>query len=203
MNKKIVAVAGLSVVFAASSIPALPILAQTDAPAASADGATASRTRPQGQPGVFGTVSAINGTTLTITSKAMPQKDAKNSGDSGAAAEVTYTIDASKATFSNNGESSTISNIAVGDSVMVQGTISGTSVAAASINKGKPKNLPDAKNGQAGNGTTTGQAPEETGKTVSEIKSQSDSNATGQARSEQQANSQNSDKNIEKKRFSK
>jgi len=69
-------------------------------------------------PGVFGQVAAINGTTITIT-------DSRNS--------TKYTIDASNASVTKNGSASSLSNIAVGDTVMIQGTVSGNSVTATSI----------------------------------------------------------------------
>ena len=82
-------------------------------------------TRPQ-MPGVFGTVSAINGTTLTVASK----------GFSPNTATTTYSVDASNATVMVNGATSTLSAIAVGNTVMVSGTVSGTSVTATKINVG-------------------------------------------------------------------
>jgi hypothetical protein len=70
-----------------------------------------------GQPIVAGNVSAINGSTLTITNKS----------------NVTYTIDASNAKIVEGQNAISVSNIAVGDNVIVQGTISETSVTASSI----------------------------------------------------------------------
>lgn len=70
-----------------------------------------------GEPVVGGNVTAISGTTLTITN----------------ASNVTYTINAASTTIIKNGTSSALSNIGVGDSLMVQGTINGTSVTASSI----------------------------------------------------------------------
>ncbi|HTY39965.1 MAG TPA: DUF5666 domain-containing protein [Candidatus Paceibacterota bacterium] len=78
------------------------------------------------RPGVFGSVTAINGTTLTINSPA---------GPSGGTA-TTYTVDASNATVEKGGSASTLSAIAVGDNVMVQGTVSGTNVTATTIRDG-------------------------------------------------------------------
>jgi hypothetical protein len=77
-------------------------------------------------PGVFGTVESVNGTTLTVTSKA---------GPNGAAA-TTYTVDASNATATKAGASLSVSAIEVGDTVMVQGTVSGTNVTATTIRDG-------------------------------------------------------------------
>lgn len=70
-----------------------------------------------GQPIIGGSVTVISGTTLTVTN----------------ASNVTYTIDASAATFVKDNTTSTISGLAVGDSVVVQGTVNGTSVTASSI----------------------------------------------------------------------
>ncbi len=70
-----------------------------------------------GEPVVGGSVTAINGTTLTITN----------------ASNVTYTINAASTTIVRNGTSSVLSNIAVGDSIIVQGTVNGTFVTATSI----------------------------------------------------------------------
>ncbi len=71
--------------------------------------------------GVFGQVTAINGTSITIN-------DTRNS--------TTYTVDASNATVAKNGAAGSISDIAVGDTIVVQGTMSGDSVTATSIMDG-------------------------------------------------------------------
>ena len=90
-------------------------------------------------PGVFGTVSAISGTTLTITSK-MPQRPAAGTTPAAGSAPVmtttTYTVDASAATVTKAAAASSVSAIAIGDTVMVQGTVSGTSVTAKTIRDG-------------------------------------------------------------------
>ena len=75
--------------------------------------------------GVVGTVSAINGTTLTVTGKSRSTTT-----------PPTYTVDASNATVTKNNSASTVSAIAVGDTIMVQGTVSGTSVTAKTIRDG-------------------------------------------------------------------
>ena len=88
-------------------------------------------------PGVFGTVSAVSGTTLTVTAK-MPQRPASGttSGATPAITTTTYTVDASSATVTKANAASSVSAIAVGDTVMVQGTVSGTSVTAKTIRDG-------------------------------------------------------------------
>jgi len=81
---------------------------------------TASGTPPiqgNGEPIVGGSVTAISGTMLTVTNKS----------------NVTYTVDAASATVVKGGTSSVLSNVAVGDTLIVQGTVNGTSVTASSI----------------------------------------------------------------------
>lgn len=70
-----------------------------------------------GQPIVIGNVSAISGTTITLTNK------------SGA----TYTIDAASAKVEEAGSEATLANVVVGDMIIVQGTVNGTSITASSI----------------------------------------------------------------------
>jgi hypothetical protein len=70
-----------------------------------------------GQPIIGGTVTAISGNTITIANKS----------------NVSYTIDATSATFIKSGVAATLSSVAVGDTVVAQGTINGTSVTAVSI----------------------------------------------------------------------
>lgn len=74
-------------------------------------------------PGVHGTVSAINGTTLTITN------------DDG----TSYAVDASNASVSKMVDL-TVSDIKVGDTVGVTGKVSGTEVTAQHIMDGMPAN---------------------------------------------------------------
>lgn len=77
-------------------------------------------------PGVFGTVTAINGTTLIVQSKNFGSNETT----------TTYTVDASKAVVTKSGSSSSVSSIAVGDNIMIVGTVSGTNVTATSIRDG-------------------------------------------------------------------
>lgn len=83
--------------------------------------------------GIVGTVASINGTSLTVTSKARPNASGTT------ATATTYTVDASSATVNKNGAASSVASIAVGDTVMIQGTVSGTSVTAKTINDGMPQ----------------------------------------------------------------
>lgn len=79
----------------------------------------ATSTLPQGngEPVVGGKVTAISGSTLTITN----------------ASNVTYTVDATNATVNAKGQSSSLANVAVGDNLVVQGTVNGNAVVASSI----------------------------------------------------------------------
>lgn len=70
-----------------------------------------------GQPIVGGTVSAINGNSITITNKS----------------NASYTVDISNAKITKNGSASAASTISVGDTILVQGTINGTAVTAVNI----------------------------------------------------------------------
>jgi hypothetical protein len=82
--------------------------------------------------GIHGTVSAVNGTTLTVSITN------DNDADDTAGSPTTYTVDASSATVlkgdgTTKPASSTLSSVAVGDTVMIDGTVSGTSVTAKMI----------------------------------------------------------------------
>ena len=70
-----------------------------------------------GQPVVAGTVSSISGSTFTISNKS----------------NVSYTIDASSAKFTQGNNTISIGDIKSGDSVVVQGTINGNSVVASTV----------------------------------------------------------------------
>ena len=82
----------------------------------------------QQRSGVMGTVTSISGNTITVTSK--------NSTDTTGA---TYTIDATNAKILK-GKNTTIAitDIKIGDTIMAQGTVTGTSVAATVIHDGVP-----------------------------------------------------------------
>jgi hypothetical protein len=75
--------------------------------------------------GVFGTVTAINGNIITINGR-------QGFGPT-ATATTTYTVDATNAVIKKNNATTTVGNIAVGDMVVVQGTVSGTNVTATAI----------------------------------------------------------------------
>lgn len=106
-------------------------------------------------PGVFGTVSAINGTTLTV-----------DGHSASTTATTTYSVDASSAKIFKGSATTTatISNIAVGDKVVVEGTVTGTSVVAKVIIDGAQLRM---MNGEAWrDGTSTPRGPERVGTTT-------------------------------------
>jgi len=80
-----------------------------------------------GMPTVVGTVSAINGNSLTVSGK---------QGFNSTAATTIYTVDATNAKITKNNTTGTISSIVVGDTIAVQGTVNGTSVTATNIRDG-------------------------------------------------------------------
>lgn len=91
---------------------------------------TTGTTRPAGMPArgphVHGTVTAVSGTTITVTEK----RDG-----------TTYTIDASAATFKKGTKGAepttvTISEIAVGDEISAMGTLTGTNLTATEVIEG-------------------------------------------------------------------
>jgi len=68
-----------------------------------------------GAPGVFGTVSTINGATLTVSTN--PRQ---NPNGATSTLSVLYTVDATNATVTKNGAASSVSAIAVGATVTIQ-----------------------------------------------------------------------------------
>ncbi len=70
------------------------------------------------KPGVMGKVTAISGTTLTLSGSA------------------TFTVNASSAVVMKNNATSTLSAITIGDNVFVEGTVTGTNVVATTIHDG-------------------------------------------------------------------
>ncbi len=94
-----------------------------------------------GEPVVAGVISAINGNSITITNKS----------------NVTYTVDATNAKISQGQNASgTISNLTVGDSILTQGTVNGTSVAATTIIDQTNKNSNSASTPGAAKGFLSG-----------------------------------------------
>ena len=91
-------------------------------------------------PAVVGKVSAINGTTLTVISQ---------KGFNEATTNTTFTVDTAHAALLRGNTAITLSDIAIGDTVIVQGTVTGTAIAATTIRDGKVGNGNKSDNNQA------------------------------------------------------
>jgi hypothetical protein len=72
-----------------------------------------------GQPVIAGTVTAISGSTLTVTTSS--------------SSPVVYSVDASSAKVLQGPTTIALSSVAINDHVVVQGTVSGTSVTASTV----------------------------------------------------------------------
>jgi hypothetical protein len=136
MKTRYTSLAGIAAIAAVLLSGSIAFAQTTPAPSASA-GQWSGRAGGMGMmhrmPGVFGTVSAISGSTLTLSSK----------GFGKSATATIYSVDASGATVMKDNATSTLSAIAVGDMVMAQGTVSGTSVTATMIRDGMAKGMMD------------------------------------------------------------
>lgn len=96
--------------------------------------------------GILGSVVSVNGTTLTVTAR----PGFRMSTTTTTSTQTSYTVDASNAKIMKGNATSTVSGIAVGDVVMVQGTINGASIAATMIRDAQMPN-PKAKGAKAEN----------------------------------------------------
>jgi hypothetical protein len=125
---------------ALSLLVALPVFAATGAQWGGAQGwgGSGSMHRPGGVPGVFGTVTAISGTTLTVSAQMRMRPMSPSNAMPAVGSTTVYTVDASNATVYKGGATTTIpfASIATGDTVMVQGTVSGTNITATIIRDG-------------------------------------------------------------------
>ena len=88
------------------------------------------------KPGVFGTVSAINGNVLTVASKQW-SKPVAGATTAPTTSPITYTVDATSATITKNGSAGSIASILTGDTIMAQGTLTGTNLVATTIRDGQ------------------------------------------------------------------
>ncbi len=79
------------------------------------------------QNGVFGVVTGVSGSAITLDATQRQNV---------AAAVKTYTVDTTNAKFIKNGAESTLSAIAMGDHIMVQGTVNGQNVTATLVRDG-------------------------------------------------------------------
>ncbi|NVN96699.1 hypothetical protein HXX01_00360 [Candidatus Nomurabacteria bacterium] len=111
--------------------------------------------RPMMKPAVVGQVTAINGNIITITSKQV--FDRNNNGTTPTPTTTTFTVDATNAKIEKGGATVILSNIIVGDTIMVQGTVTGTNVVATNIRDGIARG--QEQNKEKGNQSTDGQIP--------------------------------------------
>ena len=104
------------------------------------------------RPVAIGTVSSINGTTLTVVGKKNIGSDERvpDVTDGNNFATTTFTVTATNAQVRKNNATSTLSSIAVGDMVSIEGTISGTSVTATVIHDGAIRGFGMKAEGKAG-----------------------------------------------------
>jgi hypothetical protein len=87
------------------------------------------------RPTVVGQVTAISDNTITINGRqGYGRKD--NTTTTPVITTTTFTIDATNAKIEKGGNTVTITNITVGDTIMVQGTVTGTNVIATNIRDG-------------------------------------------------------------------
>ena len=95
--------------------------------------------KDQGQRGMFGTVASVTGTTFTMTVKARPERDEKSKTPVAVPADTTYTVDATNASIIKANKKGSLSDIVVGDTVVVMGKTSGATITATRVMDGLPK----------------------------------------------------------------
>lgn len=120
---------------------ATPALANTTTPPTQ----TKVGNRANMKPAVFGTVSVVSGNTITVAGK---------QGFGTNAVSTTFTVDTTNAKITKNNIAGTISSIVVGDTVMAQGTLTGTNLVATTIRDGQM-----GKGMRGNNGNQTGKTP--------------------------------------------
>jgi hypothetical protein len=81
------------------------------------------------RPVVFGKVTAVSGNTITVSG---------TNGFSQNATNVTYTVDATNAKIMKNKVAGTMASIVVGDTIMAEGTLTGTNLVATVVHDGLP-----------------------------------------------------------------
>lgn len=107
------------------------------------------RGMPMRQPGVFGTVTAINGNIISVSGKLLKSGTSTSNSTS---TNVIYAVDATNAKIIKNNATSSISSVLVNDTVRVQGTVSGTSVVATVVHDGAIMNGRMGDAGRKNNG---------------------------------------------------
>ena len=105
------------------------------------------------RPAVVGQVTSVSGNTITITSKqGFDRKDNTNTTITPVVTTTTFTVDATNAKIEKGGATGTIASIVVGDTIMVQGTTTGTNVVATNIRDGITRGQDQNKGTNNGNG---------------------------------------------------
>jgi len=129
MNKKIMVTLLAGSALLGGAVAGISAVASAQTTTASGTTTATSTRTPDGHkfgPGIAGKVTAVNGTTLTVLDDR---------------SQTSYTVDLSaakimKASGTTAPAAATASDIAVGDTVMVRGTVSGTSVTATDVMDG-------------------------------------------------------------------
>lgn len=121
-----------------------------------AAGATRGRFGPRGmgQNGVSGTVSAIDGNTITVRAE---QFGTGGSGSGDTPKTITYTVTTSNATKVTESVAGSLSDLAAGDTVIVSGAESNGTIDAARIAQVDSSRF--GRGGQSGPGTGPGSGP--------------------------------------------
>jgi hypothetical protein len=101
------------------------------------------------RPDVFGTVSAVSGNIITVSSSK------RGVGVNTTATITTYTIDVTNAKITKNNVVESVSSVIVGDIIMAKGTLTGTNLVATTV-----------QIGQIGKGMRGGPNQDQTGKTA-------------------------------------
>jgi len=170
--KIINAIAWVAAVGVAASLAiVMPAFAQTSISAGVTmqggvhDGANGGVWRSGTMPGVFGTVTAVDTSagTLTVTATAhssRPMPEQKTTVTPSATTTV-YTVNASNAQIYKGSATTTVSlsSVAAGDTVMVQGTVTGTTVVATVIRDGMNGVMGTAGKRDFGKGVASGTPP--------------------------------------------
>jgi hypothetical protein len=159
MNKKILggvlvlcgvlAGAAGSVAFVTSAQTTTPNVTTTTPVVQSATNEQGEKAHGQAPLGGDGIVQSVNGTTIIVGEEA-------NEGG------ASYTIDASKATFTKDGNPATISDVTVGSKVFVEGSVNGTNVVATSVSLGHHGHESNGKEAADDNGKDAGGSANET-----------------------------------------
>jgi len=155
-NKHVIGATALAIV--TTLMTAVPALAQANDAGKAPTNTGTGMQRPAGERGqglggmmrlgIIGTVSTISGNTITVLGHAGFGKTA--------VATTTYTVDATNAKVTKGNATSTVANIAIGDNVAVQGTITGTNVVATMIRDGIMAGRPGLGLGRGENGQGNG-----------------------------------------------